>query len=50
MSQAEEPLNSDNPVYQYMDSLPKEYRISDFHMRAGSPLAIRTNGDIKVIN
>ena len=49
MSEAEEPLKSDNPVYQYMDSLPKEYRISDFHMRAGSPLAIRTNGEIKIM-
>ncbi|MGC6535554.1 MAG: type IV pilus twitching motility protein PilT [Parvibaculales bacterium] len=44
-----EPYKSDNPVYGYLDNLPKEYRISDFHMRAGSPLAIRTNGDIKVL-
>ena len=44
-----EPFKSDNPVYGYLDNLPKEYRISDFHMRAGSPLAIRTNGDIKIL-
>ena len=44
-----EPYKSDNPVYGYLDNLPKEYRISDFHMRAGSPLAIRTNGDIKIL-
>ena len=40
---------SDNPIYEYVDQLPKEYRISDFHMRAGSPLAIRVNGDIVVL-
>ena len=44
-----EPYKSDNPVYGYLDNLPKEYRISDFHMRSGSPLAIRTNGDIKIL-
>ena len=39
----------DNPVYRYLDELPKEYRISDFHMRSGSPLAIRVNGEIQVM-
>lgn len=50
MSESEEPLKSANPIYGYLDNLPKEYRISDFHMRSGSPLAIRTNGDIKVMH
>ena len=49
MSEAEQPLPSDNPVYRYLDELPKEYRISDFHMRSGSPLAIRVNGDIQLM-
>lgn len=49
MSEALEPLPSENPVYRYLDDLPKEYRISDFHMRSGSPLAIRVNGDIQLM-
>lgn len=44
-----EAFKTDNPIYGYLDSLPKEYRISDFHMRSGSDLAIRTNGEIKVL-
>ncbi|MGC6471431.1 MAG: type IV pilus twitching motility protein PilT [Parvibaculales bacterium] len=39
---------SDNPVYQLLEQLPQQYRISDFHFRAGDALAVRTNGDIKV--
>lgn len=39
---------SDNPIYQYLEQLPKEHRISDFHLRAGNPLAVRSNGDVKV--
>lgn len=50
MSESEEPYKTDNPIYGYLDTLPKEYRISDFHMRSGSPLAIRTNGDIEVLH
>ena len=38
-----EAYKTDNPIYGYLDTLPKEYRISDFHMRSGSDLAIRTN-------
>ena len=49
MSQAEKPIPEDNPVYRYLDELPKEYRISDFHMRSGSPLAIRVNGEIQLM-
>ena len=49
MSQAEKPIPTDNPVYRYLDELPKEYRISDFHMRSGSPLAIRVNGEIQIM-
>ena len=40
---------SDNPIYGYLETLPKEYRVSDFHMRAGSPLAMRVNGEIEVM-
>ena len=39
----------DNPVYNFCDRLLKEYRISDFHMRAGSPLAIRVHGEIQLV-
>ena len=49
MSESEKPVPVDNPVYRYLDELPKEYRISDFHMRSGSPLAIRVNGEIQVM-
>ena len=49
MSQSEKPIPADNPVYRYLDELPKEYRISDFHMRSGSPLAIRVNGEIQIM-
>jgi twitching motility protein PilT len=49
MSQSEKPIPADNPVYSYLDELPKEYRISDFHMRSGSPLAIRVNGEIQIM-
>jgi twitching motility protein PilT len=49
MSQSEKPIPADNPVYRYLDELPKEYRISDFHMRSGSPLAIRVNGEIRIM-
>ena len=40
---------SDNPIYGYLETLPKEYRVSDFHMRSGSPLAMRVNGEIEVM-
>ena len=40
---------SDNPIYGYLETLPKEYRVSDFHMRSGSPLAMRVNGEIEVL-
>ena len=40
---------SDNPIYGYLETLPKEYRVSDFHMRSGSPLAMRVNGAIEVL-
>ena len=49
MSEPEKPTPIDNPVYRYLDDLPKEYRISDFHMRSGSPLAIRVNGEIQIM-
>lgn len=49
MSESENSASIDNPVYRYLDELPKEYRISDFHMRSGSPLAIRVNGEIQVM-
>ncbi len=49
MSESEKPAPIDNPVYRYLDELPKEYRISDFHMRSGSPLAIRVNGEIQIM-
>ncbi|MBL70123.1 MAG: twitching motility protein PilT [Rhodobiaceae bacterium] len=49
MSESENSTSIDNPVYRYLDELPKEYRISDFHMRSGSPLAIRVNGEIQVM-
>lgn len=49
MSESERPAPIDNPVYRYLDELPKEYRISDFHMRSGSPLAIRVNGEIQIM-
>jgi len=49
MSEPEKPAPIDNPVYRYLDELPKEYRISDFHMRSGSPLAIRVNGEIQIM-
>lgn len=39
---------SANPIYGYLETLPKEYRVSDFHMRSGSPLAMRVNGEIEV--
>ena len=41
---------SDNPIYGYLEQLPTEYRVSDFHFRSGEPLAIRTNGDIKLLS
>lgn len=41
---------SDNLVYKILEELPAQYRISDFHMRAGDPLAVRTNGDIKLFD
>ncbi len=40
---------SENPIYGYLNELPKKHRISDFHMRAGNPLAIRSNGDIDIL-
>ena len=49
MSESEKPVPIDNPVYRYLDELPNEYRISDFHMRSGSPLAIRVNGEIQIM-
>ncbi|OUV93039.1 MAG: twitching motility protein PilT [Rhizobiales bacterium TMED143] len=36
-------------MYGYLETLPKEYRVSDFHMRSGSPLAMRVNGEIEVL-
>ena len=39
----------DNPVYNFCDQLLKEHRISDFHMRAGNPLAIRVHGDLQTL-
>ena len=49
MSESEKLAPIDNPVYRYLDELPNEYRISDFHMRSGSPLAIRVNGEIQIM-
>ncbi len=40
---------SDNPIYGYLETLPKDYRVSDFHMRSGSTLAMRVNGEIEVM-
>lgn len=36
----------ENPIYGLLDQLTKESRISDFHLRAGEPLAVRASGDI----
>ena len=36
----------ENPIYGLLDQLTKESRISDFHLRAGEPLAVRASCDI----
>ena len=33
-----------------LKSYPKEYELSDIHIRSNQPLAIRENGEIKVFN
>ncbi len=37
----------DNPIYQYLIALLKEYTVSDFHLHAGHPLAVRVHGELK---
>lgn len=39
----------DNPIYDYLRRLIVEYNISDFYFRAGTPLAVRLDGEIRIL-